>query len=103
MTMPEIQIKEKVKKLLDKYDLEGLLKMGCPKDEYDPEARKITTFILGRYTLQGKNLTEKNLCKIVADVFNKQFGELGNHNPKDKKIISLAKEFKKWEKKSNKD
>jgi hypothetical protein len=101
--MTETQIKEKVKELLDKYDLEGLLKMGCPKDEYDPEARKITTLILGRYTLPKKNITEKNLCEIVANVFNKQFGELGAHKPTDKKVISLAKEYKKWEKKSSKD
>jgi len=99
--MPDAQIKEKVKKLLDKYDLEGLLKMGCPKDEYDPEARQITILILGRYTLPDKNVTEKNICEIVANVFNKQFGETGAHKQTDKKIVSLAKELKKWEKDSN--
>ncbi len=89
--------REKIYNLINEADLEGLLKMGCPADEYKPEIQKIAFNILLTYVAKNK-ITEKQVCKIIAEVFNTQFGDLGTHKTTDTKIVRIAKAFKKWEK-----
>lgn len=47
-TVTDTLIYETVKSVLDEADLESLLKMGCPDDEYDPESKMIAQEI-GRF------------------------------------------------------
>ncbi|WP_409274603.1 DUF1871 family protein [Neobacillus sp. SCS-31] len=57
-----------VKEVIDEWDPIGLLGMGCPDDEYDPEIKDIV-----------KRLSNSNsvdvLTKEIQEVFIKWFGE----------------------------
>lgn len=67
-----------IKAALDAEDIEGLLAMGCPTDEYDGEASLIESQI-GRTTNFGKNPITPEVCeKIIEEVWNSQFGPFDN-------------------------
>jgi hypothetical protein len=60
-----------IKVALDSEDVEGLLAMGCPPDEYDSEA----SLIEGRIAkVPGDKLNADRIADIVAEVWNSQFG-----------------------------
>jgi len=63
-----------IKSALDKEDIEGLLALECPPDEYDGEASLIESGI-ARATDFGKNkINAETVQAIVAEVWNSQFG-----------------------------
>ena len=55
-----------VKFAIDEFDFYGLLKDGCPADEFDAESKAIAKRI-------SKEDTESQIAKVIADVFNKAF------------------------------
>lgn len=70
MAAKELKVFNLVKKLIDKADIEQLLKMGTPKDEYDPESRHISLALLR----EGfKKLSTTEIAYIVALVFHMEF------------------------------
>ncbi len=75
----KLTLEQKVKEIVNKYDPIGLLKMGCPADEYDPEIKKITPLL-------KKYVNKKDFHDKVYDVFVEMF---------DKKIAGFKKEYKK--------
>jgi len=63
-----------VKQVLDEEDIEGLLGMGCPADEYDDTARLIVDEIRNATEFGHKELEVALAGRTVADVCNSQFG-----------------------------
>jgi hypothetical protein len=63
---------EIVKAILDAEDLEGLLRIGAPSDEYDNEARMIAE----RLSLLGPQPTVEQVAAIVTAVVAQMFGPL---------------------------
>jgi hypothetical protein len=57
-----------VKEVIDKWDPIGLLGLGCPDDEYDPEIADIV-----RLLINIKSVNE--LAEGINEVFIKWFGE----------------------------
>ncbi|MFI7106768.1 hypothetical protein ACIBK9_10710 [Nonomuraea sp. NPDC050227] len=45
--MKDDQVAAAVRVLINQYDPEGLLGMGAPEDEYDPEVRDLTALVRG--------------------------------------------------------
>jgi hypothetical protein len=63
-----------IKDVLDKEDIEGLLVLGCPSDEYDGEASLIESGV-ARVTNFGKSKTSVDVVEaIICEVWNNQFG-----------------------------
>lgn len=54
-------------RILAEHDLEGLIKMGCPDDEYQPEAERILPKLKGEPTVN-------EVAAITRDVFAEMFG-----------------------------
>ncbi len=63
--IPSDPIFERVKRVLDDADVEGLLKMGAPPDEYASEARTLAEAIR-----RGRTMTPE----YVRDVWLRSFG-----------------------------
>jgi len=63
----EDDLKKGLRKIFNKYDIMNLIKLGAPKDEYDPEIKKIAL----KYK-ENQNLDE--FTNIVAEVFEEMFG-----------------------------
>jgi hypothetical protein len=61
----------KIKAALDSEDVEGLLAMGSPPDEYDSEASLIEDRIA---KVAGDKLNVDRIADIVTEVWNSQFG-----------------------------
>ena len=60
-----------IKEALDGEDIEGLLELGSPADEYDSEA----SMIEGRIAkLAGDEFNVDKIADIVAEIWNVQFG-----------------------------
>jgi hypothetical protein len=66
----EQRVYQMVKKILDKADLEDLLKMGAPSDEYDSESRHIAKALLRE---GGRKIPPTKVAYIIALVFHMQF------------------------------
>lgn len=66
----EQRVYQVVKKIIDKADPEDLLKIGAPKDEYDPESRHIASAIVHE---GGKKLSPSQIAYIIALVFHMEF------------------------------
>jgi hypothetical protein len=65
---------QEIKRALDEEDVEGLLALGCPKDEYDSEARSIEEKI-SRLTDGGRSaLDVVDAARIVEEVCTRSFG-----------------------------
>jgi hypothetical protein len=64
----EYNLFSKVKKIVDKYDIVGLLKMGAPEDEYNIESQRITTGLKNCH-----NILE--IQELIYGVFIEFFGE----------------------------
>jgi len=62
-----------VKCALDDEDIESLLAIGAPRDEYDPEASKIESRISVLLGNQSE-VSAAHVAEIVADVWNSMFG-----------------------------
>jgi hypothetical protein len=65
---------QKIKYALNEEDVEGLLALGAPRDEYDGEARLIEEK-LNQLTNFGKLALETSVAaRIVEEVCNARFG-----------------------------
>src|ERR1700719_4854332 len=74
--MTEQQITAAVRDAVNAYDSEGLLKMGCPSDEYNPEIESIAS---GISQVMGIRLkmpipTVDQLWIIICNVLHRFFG-----------------------------
>lgn len=58
-----------IKTILHDEDIEGLIKIGAPADEYNGEAAEIASEI---YRLQGQS-TEKQVAQVVEEVWKRSF------------------------------
>jgi hypothetical protein len=65
---------QKIKRALDEEDVEGLLALGCPKDEYDSEAKLIEQKVRDLTDFGKDNLELADAARIVREVCNAQFG-----------------------------
>lgn len=63
-----MEFQEHVILLLAEEDIEGLILMGAPYDEYSKEAELIVNKMKGRV-----DLSQDQVSEIVADVFDSQF------------------------------
>ncbi len=68
----ELRMFNFLKKIIDKADLEQLLKMGAPKDEYDPETKLLANRLV-RENYQKMTVTD--LANVIALVFHMQYHE----------------------------
>jgi hypothetical protein len=69
-----------IKAALDSEDIEGLLAIGCPPDEYDSEATLIDSRIAALRRLGGEPLGESETERIVAEVWNEMFGPFSDED-----------------------
>jgi len=60
-----------LQQLLNLADIEGLLALGAPNDEYDHEARSIASVLRG---INDASLTEDKLAEVVREVWIRAFG-----------------------------
>jgi len=63
-----------VRPVVNKYDPEQLLKMGCPGDEYEPECVLIAKAVVR----EGLNrMSEQELGTLIANAWHYEFGAWG--------------------------
>jgi hypothetical protein len=80
----------KVKAALNSEDIEGLVAMGCPPDEYDSEASLIEGRI-AKLTQSGeKPLAENQVERIVAEVWNELFGPFDDEDMQERRSAFTA-------------
>ena len=72
--MPLRSIFRHIKTVLDSEDIEGLLGIGSPLDEYDGEASLIEDRIAKLTNFGKKPVSVQQVEEIVAEVWNHQFG-----------------------------
>lgn len=71
-----------IKALLDREDIEGLLALGSPHDEYDGEASLLESEI-GKATAFGqKPIAAKQVEEMLARIWNDQFGPFSEQDMK---------------------
>ena len=66
-----------IKAALDSEDIEGLLALGCPSDEYDGEASLIESGMAKATNFGARSMGAEELQEIVAYVWNDRFGPFG--------------------------
>lgn len=59
-----------IQKLLNTEDIEGLVELGAPEDEYAAEAKEIVVAV---HKLGKEQMTEANIVAIIALVWAKSF------------------------------
>ena len=72
--------------VLDEEDLESLLAMGAPKDEYETEARMIAAALSG---LTPEKLTVERVTHIVSSVWEREFGPF--HGEVARKLVPVCR------------
>ncbi len=82
-----------LRSIINEYDPIGLIGMGSPEDEYDPE---VTTII----SKLDSNFTESEVYDLVYDEFLFWFGEGSTTGPKIS-YKPLARDIYTWLQKSN--
>ncbi|MCG5217306.1 hypothetical protein [Streptosporangium sp. KLBMP 9127] len=63
------QVSAAVRVLITRYDPEGLLGMGAPEDEYDPEVRDLAALVDG---------SEEITADAVGSIWNRWFNMASN-------------------------
>ncbi len=61
----------RINEALQAEDVEGLITLGAPRDEYSSEAQQITAALA---ELSDSQLTEENIVAIIALVWTRSFG-----------------------------
>jgi hypothetical protein len=86
-----------IKAALDSEDIEGLLALGCPTDEYDGEASLIEDRIAKATNFGEKTLSVAQVEDIVGAVWNFTFGpfEAGNFERRRSAFSSVARKIAK--------
>ncbi len=62
---------------LQAEDIEGLLALGAPNDEYSQEAQDIAAALA---VLSGDQLTETHIVSVICDIWVKYFGPFLNED-----------------------
>ncbi len=62
-----------IEEVLRSEDVEGLLDLGAPRDEYSSEARSIASALAA---IEVHDLTEDRLAAVVRSVWTRSFGPL---------------------------
>jgi hypothetical protein len=84
-----------IKAALDREDIEGLLALDCPRDEYDGEASLIEGGV-ARATNFGKNkIGADTVQAIISQVWNSQFGPFDGEDIEKRRaaFASVAQEI----------
>jgi len=90
MMKTEEAVAAMVKPVVDKYDPEQLLKIGCPSDEYDTECKLIAEAIVR----EGMNrMTEQELGNLIAFAWHYEFGSWGTPVRYYSMFYNMAKEI----------
>ena len=63
-------LQKEIQKILNREDVEGLLALGAPENEYDPEAKLITNAIEAGEV----QLREEDLNMFLQQVWGQKFG-----------------------------
>lgn len=63
-----------IKNILREEDIEGLIQLGAPADEYNSEAQEIATAM----ARLGDELSEEQVLKVLEEVWNGSFGPLSS-------------------------
>lgn len=86
-----------VSMILAKHDSEGLIKIGCPPDEYDPEAVELVARIrdqsLERMPFCDSPHVGQRIAILCVDVFNDLFGTHAAHLRKHEIFMPAALEI----------
>ncbi len=72
---------EEVRRISNTHDLMGLIRIGSPDDEYDPETSRILQLI-------DKSKNVGDLAAGIATIYNKMFD--ADFKPSDKWISNIA-------------
>ena len=84
-------ISREINKILIKYDLEALIRMGAPQDEYFSEAWLIGCRL---NNLEKDKLRLSDILEVLVDVYRAQFGwkkvDFNNLEPRYKHKIFMA-------------
>lgn len=64
----------RIKRALDETDIEGLLQLGCPNDEYNGEASLIEDGICKATDFGKLPLHVREAVKIIAQIWDQKFG-----------------------------
>jgi hypothetical protein len=67
--MTDDQVAAAVRALINRYDPEGLLDMGAPEDEYDPQVGDLIALVCGR---------EQITADAVGSVWNRWFDDVSD-------------------------
>ncbi|MEV0236335.1 hypothetical protein [Nonomuraea sp. NPDC050786] len=67
--MTDDQIAAAVRLLINQYDPEGLLEMGAPEDEYDPEVGDLAALVCGE---------EEITADAVGSIWNRWFDDVSD-------------------------
>jgi len=62
--------RDAIRRAVNEEDIEGLIRMGSPSDEYEAEINKIG----GDPRLQAQDLTQDQVTIVVKDVWQEMFG-----------------------------
>jgi hypothetical protein len=73
---------EEIRAILNRHDLMGLIALGCPEDEYEPEVERI----LPQLRSAG---TATDVEVIVQDVFTAMFSERQN----EVRVVAAAEDI----------
>jgi hypothetical protein len=72
----------RVLEILNKWDAEGLLKMGAPEDEYENEARMITE-------AYHPGIDPAKFANEIISIFDRQFGGISSYDSKEVEGIAV--------------
>jgi hypothetical protein len=83
----------KIKTLLDREDIENLLELGAPGDEYASEANMIYSAITKLERDQPEDFTADRIMGVILEVWQEMFGpmeseQLGAREPLFRKIAA---------------
>lgn len=84
-----------IKNALDEEDIEGLLALDCPRDEYDGEASLIEDGIAKASNFGERPLAVDQIAAIVEEVWNLNFGPFGDEEVEKRRpaFESVAKKL----------
>jgi hypothetical protein len=80
-----------MKRILDEEDIEGLLALGSPSDEYDAESRLIEGALSKLDNWESREIAAKRIEACIEEIWQRQFGpfdepEASKRRPHIKKV-----------------
>lgn len=87
----EAEVYSILKPIIDKHDLEQLLTLGAPADEYEPTCKRIAKEIVRE---RSNRLSEVELGNLLALAWHMEFRMWGDQVRYHEKFFEVAKEIK---------